>query len=392
MKKILIINGLLPLQNPFVLSSFIRNRIIQFEKNQREVRLISFDIRDNWIIYVIKQLMKKKSDYHRPFFPSIVEDKINWTFINVRRTISDLFFTDRVYWRLVQSSNVDFHEFNHVIVHFAFQSGMIGYVLKKKLKIPYSLILHGSDVHSLPYLSKRNRKELLLSLEYAEKCLFVSHNLLEKAKTLGYSGNNAYVNHNGYNPKIFNFVDKDEAKKGKSIPTKFLVGFVGNLIPVKNVLILPQIFKQILQEIEDVSFVIIGSGSLVDQLQQLCEFFNEKVIFPGQLPINAVAEYMKAMDILLLPSLNEGYPCVVNEAQACGTYVIASDAGGIPEAVGDAGSVFPLDDKLTENMGKECLRIFRESYDLGKVIRHTESLTWENVAKKELEIIESVIK
>jgi glycosyltransferase involved in cell wall biosynthesis len=48
----------------------------------------------------------------------------------------------------------------------------------------------------------------LETLESASKCIFVSKALLEKAKSFGYSGQNAAVIPNGYDPEIFKPIDK----------------------------------------------------------------------------------------------------------------------------------------------------------------------------------------
>ncbi len=40
------------------------------------------------------------------------------------------------------------------------------------------------------------------------------------------------------------------------------------------------------------------------------------------------------MNVIILPSRNEGFGAVVIEAQACGTCVVGSNNGGIPEAIG----------------------------------------------------------
>ena len=86
---------------------------------------------------------------------------------------------------------------------------------------------------------------------------------------------------------------------------------------------------------------IIGSGDLKNQFEKDLNDYSilDNVSILGKLSQNEVAEYMRNMTVLLLPSRNEGYPCVVNEAQACGAMVVGTNVGGISEAIGKGGVV-----------------------------------------------------
>jgi len=75
---------------------------------------------------------------------------------------------------------------------------------------------------------------------------------------------------------------------------------------------------------------------------------------------------------------------VIKEAQACGVYVIGSDKGGIPEAVGDRGSVFPLDEKFAKLVSEKAIKLFKENNNVLKIIQGIEQFTWESIVKKEI--------
>ena len=105
-----------------------------------------------------------------------------------------------------------------------------------------------------------------------------------------------------------------------------------------------------------------------------------------------VAEYMNAMDVMILPSRNEGFGIVVNEAQACGTCVVGSSNGGIPEAIGLEEYVVKDGDDFEERIADKVVEILRNGYDPERLINKVANFTWENIVKKEVEVYREVIE
>src|SRR5262249_22954091 len=66
-----------------------------------------------------------------------------------------------------------------------------------------------------------------------------------------------------------------------------------------------------------------------------------------------------AADALLLPSVREGFPTVVAEAMACGTPVIGSNTGGIPEMVLDGRTGFLIANGDFPALVEACGRVIR---------------------------------
>ncbi len=94
---------------------------------------------------------------------------------------------------------------------------------------------------------------------------------------------------------------------------------------------------------------------------------DERVAFTGPRVGAALAESYDAADLLVLPTRRESYGMVVVEAQARGIPVIASDVGGVAEALGDGGGVLvPPDDPGALS---EAIRRWLEEPDLGASLR-----------------------
>ncbi len=104
---------------------------------------------------------------------------------------------------------------------------------------------------------------------------------------------------------------------------------------------------------------VVGDGEERERLEQAA---SKRVVFLGNR--TDVAELTAAMDLFVLPSLNEGISNTILEAMAIGLPVIATDVGGNPELVdkGDTGCIFqPGDVKqllslILEFMKNERLR------------------------------------
>src|SRR5207253_416375 len=70
----------------------------------------------------------------------------------------------------------------------------------------------------------------------------------------------------------------------------------------------------------------------------------DRVHFLGHLDESQLRDAYRDADVLVIPSVHEGFCLPVVEALACGTPVVAARAAALPETVGDAGLTFAADD------------------------------------------------
>jgi glycosyltransferase involved in cell wall biosynthesis len=166
---------------------------------------------------------------------------------------------------------------------------------------------------------------------------------------------------------------------------------IANLNPVKDHATLLRAAARVLAVSPNIRFVLVGDGRERQALEEQAAAAGiaDRVLFPGRL---AHEPGMPGMfDVSVLSSREEGFPNFVVESMAAGRAVVATEVGGVPDAVvnGSTGLlVRPGDDKamadallriladaaLREQLGAAASRYAREHYHASVVLRALESL------------------
>jgi glycosyltransferase involved in cell wall biosynthesis len=116
---------------------------------------------------------------------------------------------------------------------------------------------------------------------------------------------------------------------------------VGNLLEIKG----HHLVVEALRDLPGATAVIAGDGPMRGSLARLAQELgvSERVRLLGNVPQEELVDLYNAADMLVLASSREGMPNVVLESLACGTPVVATAVGGIPELLDspDAGRLLP---------------------------------------------------
>lgn len=134
---------------------------------------------------------------------------------------------------------------------------------------------------------------------------------------------------NAIEVKRFLFDNKKRTEirnKHKISNDTFVCGHVGSFSTPKNHKYLLEVFKELLFCKPDAILILVGDGYLRSDIVSLSKKLEiyDKVIFVGN--VGNANEYMMAMDMMIFPSLFEGFPVTVLEAQATGLYSLISDS------------------------------------------------------------------
>ncbi len=258
-------------------------------------------------------------------------------------------------------------------------AGFLGYALNKLYKVPYIVLLRGSDV---PFYEKRWQKldKFIFSWlspiiwKNAKQVIANSDGLRELAHKTAPKQEIGLI----YNGVDTDFFKPDLEKKNK----KPIIISVGRLVERKN-------FSLLIQACEglDVIVQIIGDGPEKENLINLAKKLKVDLDLTGIIKNKQkiAKKYAKA-DIFVLSSKNEGMSNAVLEGMASGLPCVVSDTGGSKELVQDKENGFIVGiesaDELSKKI-KEFLKNPQKILTMGKNSRQkAEKMSWRELAKK----------
>lgn len=155
------------------------------------------------------------------------------------------------------------------------------------------------------------------------------------------------------------------------------VSYLGAITEHKGVMNLIEAIPLILKEREDIQFVIGGAGPALAEIKkhlrnsQVIE--SAKIVLCGKINHKEIPDYLNEAKLVVLPSYGEGLPNIVLEAMACGTPVLATPVGGIPDVIKDGETGFIMKDNMPECIARNVIRALNHS-DLEKITKNARAL------------------
>ena len=331
----------------------VHNRVKNLVATGRcKVDVFCLHSRDNAFTRKMRKTLKV------PFEKKVVVEGIEYRMLWYRFSVLDFILTEKlhtksfVFDRYVRKHAEMFKGYNIILSH-SYEGAYMAKAVRDAFGVPYHATWHGSDVHTHPLRNTFILRTTRKLMESAECNLFVSQALMAASEMITEDALKAVL-YNGVSEKFRRYSDERRAevrrRYGLSADDK-VVAYVGNFMKVKNVAVLPDLFYKIHEDFdtlmvedkhEDVSlkFWIIGDGKLRPELDPLIKkAAGTDVVFFGNRPADEMPDLMNCIDVLVLPSRNEGLPLVALEALKCGANVVGSDVGGIPEVIGKENAV-----------------------------------------------------
>lgn len=329
---------------------------------------------------------------------NLIIDDIEWNTIKIKETIIGKIIQKlniSLYYKLyfmIKRKNIEkiiLQKYNLIHIHWVYPTGYIGMILSKKYGIPYIVTAHGSDIHTLPKLDKKVLKSTLEVLENAEKVIFVSENLKREAVKLGYSDKNSVVIYNGVD--LNKFYPIDENFKKKNLRENKKIGYIGRLDEIKGADRIPEIFNHVNTMNKNIEYVIIGNGSLKDEILERLKKYDVNVKFYSYINQNDLNKNINDLDLIIVPSRKESFCCTALEAQASGVKVVATNIGGIPECVGDYGILVDEGENFEKRFAESILYALKNDISFTNMLDRTKKFSWDCITELEYRLYNDVI-
>lgn len=289
--------------------------------------------------------------------------------------------------------------------HFAYPEGWVGRIAKLGKDLPFIVTLHGYDILMEPSVGYgirlRKKYDVIVRevLRKADRIVVASRAIYEEAAKLCEPRKIVLIP-NGVDTDRFNpQLDGSLIRKMYGIDENTFVVFTArHHRPVYGIEYLIRAIPYMLQRNRDVTFMIGGEGPLREYYKSLA--FNlgvgKYVIFPGGIPRTEIPLYHATSNVVVVPSLQEGWGLICTEALAAGKPVIVSNVGGLRDQVIDGYNGFLVPPKDPRAIAEKILYLIEnphEAHRLGSNGRKlaVEKFNIERRAERLIKLYEEVV-
>ena len=175
-----------------------------------------------------------------------------------------------------------------------------------------------------------------------------------------------------------------------------IIGYIGRLSGEKGVQHFAQALPMIFSNQEELKVLIGGDGQLKDSIEASLrdEDISDRVDMPGWISREELPNYLNKLKLLVLPSYTEGLPNIMLEAMACGTPVLATPVGAIPDVIVDGKTGFIMESNTPECIAENVARVLN-SPDLERIAEAgrrfvEENFTFEKAVENWKKILENM--
>lgn len=265
------------------------------------------------------------------------------------------------------------------------------------LKMDYIVFLHGDGDSSSVRLKSDNLKKYLYN---KAKCFIVNSAFTKKRLQEKYNidDKKIYVIYPGVDTKMFCSMDRIMAKNELKLTDKRVLLTVGRLDKRKGHDMVLKALPEIMKEIPDIIYLIVGTGRYKPELDRLVKEIGIEgnVRFVGNVPNEGLAKFYNACDLFIMPNRElddgdtEGFGMVFIEANACGRPVIGGRCGGAVEAIKENETGLLVDPYDIDDIAKKVVYLLKNDEALKQMgeagrLRALNEFGWEDSVKTNID-------
>ena len=275
------------------------------------------------------------------------------------------------------------HHFDCIDAHYIFPDGLAAVLIGRSLGIPVVLTARGTDIHTFPSFPTI-RPQICWALRHAAGVAAVSNSLARIMLELEPSIGTAEVIGNGVDGERFLAEDRLLARKklGLNVDENIVVS-VAALKYVKGPDLLVRAASLLKKSTPRCRVLFVGKGPELSALQRLASRLNcgDICTFVGPVANEELRHYYNAADVSCLASRNEGWPNVVLESLACGTPVVGSSVGAVPDILNqpELGIVV---DPTPESIHAGLVQAIARRWNSDVLAAYARAKTWDSVAAR----------
>lgn len=314
--------------------------------------------------------------------------------------VGHIFFKNFKRSKIIQSYGIEHTSssgsINRIIKYMILQLKLSYLLAKLSRRLDVWIFSVGGDCLVLPALTaKLLRKNIILVLTSSSLQTHISSSdnlskLIEFVSVISYNLMNKII---VYSPNIINiynltkytskiiishehFINLDSFCIKKQIRERDnVVGYIGRFSQEKGILNFVRAIPEVLKLQPNTTFFIGGDGKLRDQVKIYLDNNNlkDKVKLVGWIPHNELPGFFNELKLIVLPSYTEGLPNIMLEAMACGTPVLATSVGSIPDIIEDKKNGFIMRNNSSECIAESITRVLENS-SLDKIVESSRAL------------------
>jgi len=355
----------------------------------------------NYIIQLIRALAAGDFDNQLVIFaqqkgPRLInlqsDSSIEWQIVEDSSPGSRLIWEQTVLPSLSQKTKID-------LLH------SLHYTKPLRLNCASVVTFHDMTYYLYPQLHTRSRRlvfptAMRFSAKQADALITVSESTREDAiRLLEIDPERIFTTQLGVDPS-FTVLDDNDAElrviSKYSLPEKYIL-YLGTIEPRKNLPVLIKSYKQIADDGTDYKLVLVGKyGWMYQEVLALIDDLDlqDMVCLTGYVSQEDLPVVYNLASLFVYPTIYEGFGLPALEAMACGVPVITTRVASLPEIVGDAGLLIPVND--TDALYEAMNQVLEDTALREKLIHdglaRSKLFSWERTAQLTQQVYKKVLE